>query len=594
NITLTAPISIDVDTTIDAQGHAVTLSGNQQMLVFNVAAGVNFTSLGLTITSGMNTNGGALYVNANATVLLTNCTLAGNSAIGPNGVAGASGANSASGDGGSGQSGTAGSPGFGGAIFNLGNLALLNCTLVTNTATGGIGGGGGNGGNGGGQLAHGGNGGNGGAGAVALGGAIYHVGGALLVSNCTFSGNSAIGGSGGAGGTNGTGFTPGLAGSGGPGASGSGAGLYSNQTNTVLNCTFSDNAAQGGNSAAGGTASNGTGITGAPGADSSGGGIYLAGRGMVVNCTFFNDKATGGGGGNGGNGAGQLSQGGNGGNGGNGAGGGLYNTGFCGVTNCTFSKGSAVGGTNGLAGSGTFPGSTGHLGQARGGNIANGAGTFWLKNSILATNLSGGNGYGPISAAGNNLSTDASIALGTNSFANTDPKLGALTNNGGPTRTMALLTTNTPGIAANSPALNAGDDTGCPATDQRGVSRPQPVGGHCDIGAYEATILPAIITPPQNQSQTNGGTVTFFVSAAGAPILKYRWRFNGTNISGAVSSNYTIAQITITNAGNYDVTVTNSFGSVTSSVATLSVGPNITIQPTNQEVAAGGDTTFMV
>src|SRR6266704_2923365 len=76
NITLTAPISIDVDTTIDAQGHAVTLSVNQQMLVFNVAAGVNFTSLGLTITSGMNTNGGALYANAKASVPRTNRPLA--------------------------------------------------------------------------------------------------------------------------------------------------------------------------------------------------------------------------------------------------------------------------------------------------------------------------------------------------------------------------------------------------------------------------------------------------------------------------------------------------------------------------------------
>jgi predicted outer membrane repeat protein len=54
-----------------------------------------------------------------------------------------------------------------------------------------------------------------------------------------------------------------------------------------------------------------------------------------------------------------------------------------------------------------------------------------------------------------------------------DPKLGPLANNGGPTRTMALL--------AGSPARNAG--AGCPATDQRGVARPQ--GSACDIGAYE-------------------------------------------------------------------------------------------------------------
>ena len=46
----------------------------------------------------------------------------------------------------------------------------------------------------------------------------------------------------------------------------------------------------------------------------------------------------------------------------------------------------------------------------------------------------------------------------------------------GPTLTHALL--------LGSPALDAGDDAACPATDQRGTSRPQ--GAHCDIGSYEA------------------------------------------------------------------------------------------------------------
>lgn len=45
--------------------------------------------------------------------------------------------------------------------------------------------------------------------------------------------------------------------------------------------------------------------------------------------------------------------------------------------------------------------------------------------------------------------------------------------------------TATHALAVGSPALDAGDDTVCPATDQRGVPRPQ--GSHCDIGAYEGT-----------------------------------------------------------------------------------------------------------
>jgi hypothetical protein len=70
----------------------------------------------------------------------------------------------------------------------------------------------------------------------------------------------------------------------------------------------------------------------------------------------------------------------------------------------------------------------------------------------------------------------------------TNPDLGPLENNGGPTQTMALRD--------NSPAINAGDPgcddlNGTPIhTDQRGVARPQ--GSACDIGAYE--VAPPSIT----------------------------------------------------------------------------------------------------
>ena len=58
---------------------------------------------------------------------------------------------------------------------------------------------------------------------------------------------------------------------------------------------------------------------------------------------------------------------------------------------------------------------------------------------------------------------------------NMNPLLGPLRDNGGPTPTQALL----PG----SPAIDHGDDAGCPTADQRGVPRPR--GAACDIGAYE-------------------------------------------------------------------------------------------------------------
>jgi CSLREA domain-containing protein len=56
-----------------------------------------------------------------------------------------------------------------------------------------------------------------------------------------------------------------------------------------------------------------------------------------------------------------------------------------------------------------------------------------------------------------------------------DPKLGPLADNGGPTRTHALL--------LGSPAIDAASTPDCPPTDQRGVLRPQ--GAACDIGSYE-------------------------------------------------------------------------------------------------------------
>jgi hypothetical protein len=68
-----------------------------------------------------------------------------------------------------------------------------------------------------------------------------------------------------------------------------------------------------------------------------------------------------------------------------------------------------------------------------------------------------------------------------------NPLLGALADNGGETDTMALT--------SGSLAIDAGDPADCPATDQRGVARPQSAG--CDIGAFEfiAPVTPLVVTP---------------------------------------------------------------------------------------------------
>jgi hypothetical protein len=104
--------------------------------------------------------------------------------------------------------------------------------------------------------------------------------------------------------------------------------------------------------------------------------------------------------------------------------------------------------------------------------------TFNVVNTITANNTGGDcASSGNINSLGHNLASDASCGfVGPGDLNSVDPLLGPLANNGGPTPTMAL--------GPGSPAIDAGDDTACPSTDQRGVTRPQ--GPHCDIGAFEA------------------------------------------------------------------------------------------------------------
>ncbi|MBI3851507.1 MAG: hypothetical protein HY298_14710 [Verrucomicrobia bacterium] len=468
-INLTNSLTITNDTVLDGNSHAVIISGLggiNAVRVFNVNTGVNFTIANLTLANGKSTNGGAIFNNGGS-VVATDCIFAGNTAIGIDGFAGADGKSHPD-AGANGVHGGAGGVGLGGAIYNLGEISLSRCSFQTNSATGGDGGSGGNGGDGGSQGGDGANGGDGGNG---FGGAIYSVGG-VFATNCSFANNSAVGGNGGAGGSGGSGTFPGFNGSGGAGASAAGAGLYSLGPSTILSSTFSDNSARGGNSATAGQANNGNGLDGQRGGESLGGGICNLGNGAITNCTFYANQATGGDGGDGGDGG----VGGDGGNGGPASGGGFYNAGFALANYCTFSSGSALGGAKGLAGSGTFSGSDGSNGAKRGGNVARNSGSFTLKNTIIANSVSGNNGFGTFVDAGHNLSSDNSISLAAaGSLKNTDAKLGVLTDLGGFTRIVPLLTL--------SPAIDAADASDCPAVDQR--DKPRPIGINCDIGAYE-------------------------------------------------------------------------------------------------------------
>jgi hypothetical protein len=183
-------------------------------------------------------------------------------------------------------------------------------------------------------------------------------------------------------------------------------------------------------------------------------------------------------------------------------GGGIANYGTLTITNSTFSGnvarpslfGSAAGG---ILNGGLFQSSgtlsinnstlSGNVARGgKGGAIFNDQGSsVVLQNNIVANNT-GGNCHGAVTSNGYNLSSDGTCDFNsTGDMNNTDPMLGQLRNNGGPTETFAEL--------AGSPAIDSGNPSGCTdgkghllKTDQRGEPRPDKEDKNgCDRGAYE-------------------------------------------------------------------------------------------------------------
>jgi CSLREA domain-containing protein len=211
------------------------------------------------------------------------------------------------------------------------------------------------------------------------------------------------------------------------------------------------------------------------------GGITVSGNNAVrvflVNSTFSANPATG-------------------------TGGGICNLGALAVTNCTFSDNSAAnigGGIHNIGTltvtNGTFSGNSAPSG---GGGIRNSSpGATTLRNSIVANSTAGGECEGTIVNGGNNVDSGTSCGWGSNngSLSSTDPQLGSLADNGGPTLTFALST--------DSPAIDAvtyNAPNGCPTTDQRSYVRP--VDGDengsalCDTGAFEFGSRPGLLYLP--------------------------------------------------------------------------------------------------
>ena len=87
---------------------------------------------------------------------------------------------------------------------------------------------------------------------------------------------------------------------------------------------------------------------------------------------------------------------------------------------------------------------------------------------------------------------------------------------------------------------------------------------------------PVITAHPAPRTVPIGGTARFAVAAIGVAPLTYRWQRNGVNIVGATAASYTTPSVILTDSGGtFRCVVSNSFGSVTSAAATLTVTPTV-------------------
>ena len=174
-------------------------------------------------------------------------------------------------------------------------------------------------------------------------------------------------------------------------------------------------------------------------------------------------------------------------------GGGISNGGTLEIHNSTLSGNRVDGGGGGISNSGgatTITNSTLtdnfsiHTEAVGGGGLLNSdGGTLQIGNTILNSGSSDANfnNSATVISLGYNLSSDngGGFLTATGDQINTNPMLGPLQNNGGPTFTHALLT--------GSPAINAGDPNFAPPPlyDQRGPGYDRVVGGRIDIGSFE-------------------------------------------------------------------------------------------------------------
>jgi hypothetical protein len=231
-----------------------------------------------------------------------------------------------------------------------------------------------------------------------------------------------------------------------------------------------------------------------------------------------------------------------------GFGGGIdYGSGGAGVTqaltvsNSTISANTAGGGgseAEGFGGGLEFGAGTGSLshvtiasnsaggggGTPFGGGVSIGSLTGGVDNTIVAGN-SGGDCDKALTSNGENIDSDSTCGFkSAGDKSGVDAKLGPVGDHGGPTLTQMPL--------AGSPAIDAGNPATCPATDQRGVARPQ--GGGCDIGAVE--VPPPVATTSSVASVTSSSATIAASVNPNFSAASYHFDYGTTTAYGSFTA----------------------------------------------------------
>jgi hypothetical protein len=129
-----------------------------------------------------------------------------------------------------------------------------------------------------------------------------------------------------------------------------------------------------------------------------------------------------------------------------------------------------------------------------------------------------------------------------------------------------------------------------------------------DNGVTNSTVADLTVDPgqaptidygPFNATLNAGQYADFYVGAEGTGDLSYQWYFNDTLVPDQTNSDYFLGPITLADAGNYSVNISNAFGNITSDEATLTVlpalaAPEITLQPIGGNIATGRTATLAV